>query len=419
MGKALFVSRNARRIDGVEVDSSAIADGYALAYDSASDTITYQLISIDPAGSDTHIQFNDGGSFGGEAAFSWDKATDTLTVDSELAISQRLIKLADTATGAGNDLVIHGSNSDDGSNRGGHVTIKTGYSHSGDGGHFEVQTGDGAVQGMFRIDGDGAFTLGPSLNGYMETGTGGTLTWDIGYNSTRAMGFGETYCYVYQKQQTLPADNGLIDIGATAKGFKDLYLTGTTSTINLAQVATGIGFIKFGNTNQGGQIKGSSSGEINIEARDGYVGVNGWGANGETDNKINIIKGALQSAKKIIVGWDTGNSRFEIESADSSPELLRIFNTNGYLDLEADGDINANDGLLVDPNKNCIAGDADLGGTATDGFLYIPETQAAPSGTPTSATGYAPICLLKNNGGNATLYAYDDSDSAWKSVALS
>lgn len=33
-----------------------------------------------PGGSDTHIQFNDGGSFGGEADFTWDKGTNTLTI---------------------------------------------------------------------------------------------------------------------------------------------------------------------------------------------------------------------------------------------------------------------------------------------------------------------------------------------------
>lgn len=32
-----------------------------------------------PGGSDTHVQYNDGGAFGGEAAFTYNKATDTLT----------------------------------------------------------------------------------------------------------------------------------------------------------------------------------------------------------------------------------------------------------------------------------------------------------------------------------------------------
>lgn len=35
-----------------------------------------------PGGSDTHVQFNDGGSFGGDADFTWNKTTNTLTVGS-------------------------------------------------------------------------------------------------------------------------------------------------------------------------------------------------------------------------------------------------------------------------------------------------------------------------------------------------
>jgi hypothetical protein len=34
-----------------------------------------------PGGSDTYVQYNDGGTFGGEAAFTYDKATNVMTVD--------------------------------------------------------------------------------------------------------------------------------------------------------------------------------------------------------------------------------------------------------------------------------------------------------------------------------------------------
>lgn len=39
----------------------------------------------DPGGSDTHVQFNDSGSFGGDSALTWNKTSDTLTLNGVLA----------------------------------------------------------------------------------------------------------------------------------------------------------------------------------------------------------------------------------------------------------------------------------------------------------------------------------------------
>ena len=48
------------------------------------DDFTWQPLSGgsgSPGGSDTQVQFNDGGSFGGDAGMTYDKATNTMTVD--------------------------------------------------------------------------------------------------------------------------------------------------------------------------------------------------------------------------------------------------------------------------------------------------------------------------------------------------
>jgi hypothetical protein len=50
-----------------------------------------------PGGSDTQVQFNDGGSFGGEAAFSYNKTTDTLSVPNHFT---QIIKANSSAGGA-------------------------------------------------------------------------------------------------------------------------------------------------------------------------------------------------------------------------------------------------------------------------------------------------------------------------------
>jgi len=54
-----------------------------------------------PGGADTNVQYNDGGSFGGEAAFTYNKTTDTLTaVNMAAAFTGNLTGNADTVTNA-------------------------------------------------------------------------------------------------------------------------------------------------------------------------------------------------------------------------------------------------------------------------------------------------------------------------------
>jgi len=55
-----------------------------------------------PGGSDTQIQFNDGGSFGGDADFTWNKTTNALTVNGNLVVGGTLLnQVAVTASTAG------------------------------------------------------------------------------------------------------------------------------------------------------------------------------------------------------------------------------------------------------------------------------------------------------------------------------
>jgi hypothetical protein len=45
---------------------------------------TWSTVSATPGGSDTHVQFNDGGAFGGDAGMFYNKTTDTLTIDNTI-----------------------------------------------------------------------------------------------------------------------------------------------------------------------------------------------------------------------------------------------------------------------------------------------------------------------------------------------
>jgi hypothetical protein len=58
--------------------------------DGVTQTVAYTGQETSPGGSDTYVQFNDGGSFGGDANFTWNTGTDTLTVSGAVDITGAL-----------------------------------------------------------------------------------------------------------------------------------------------------------------------------------------------------------------------------------------------------------------------------------------------------------------------------------------
>jgi hypothetical protein len=56
---------------------------------------TWSTVSATPGGSDTHVQFNDGGAFGGDAGMVYNKTTDTLTIDNTLIVGSIQTNAAD------------------------------------------------------------------------------------------------------------------------------------------------------------------------------------------------------------------------------------------------------------------------------------------------------------------------------------
>ncbi|KPJ85730.1 hypothetical protein AMJ57_01940, partial [Parcubacteria bacterium SG8_24] len=60
--------------------AQAAGSGYVLSNDGSGNLSWSAAGSGSPGGADSYIQYNDGGSFGGEAALSWDDVTDTLDV---------------------------------------------------------------------------------------------------------------------------------------------------------------------------------------------------------------------------------------------------------------------------------------------------------------------------------------------------
>ena len=100
------------------------------------------------AGSDTQVQFNDGGSFGGDAGFTYNKTTDALTVGSV------------TTTGASPQVSAAGNLGISTTASNGNITITP---HS---------TGDIILDGQKWPQADG------SANQYLKTNGSGQLSWD-------------------------------------------------------------------------------------------------------------------------------------------------------------------------------------------------------------------------------------------------
>lgn len=102
-----------------------------------------------PGGSDTDIQFNDSGSFGGAAAFTWDKTTSTVTLtDLTLFNAQSFVTLAAPSTSNGPHVVISGTFSGvlfaNGSSGYGQVGCPSCLNGSGSTTDFQIQSFDSA-----------------------------------------------------------------------------------------------------------------------------------------------------------------------------------------------------------------------------------------------------------------------------------
>ena len=79
-------------------------DNYVLTYDNSAGTISLEAASggsTSPAGSDSQIQYNNGGSFGGDADFTWDDSNNRLVIGSVTSQHDSLSKLTVKGTDAG------------------------------------------------------------------------------------------------------------------------------------------------------------------------------------------------------------------------------------------------------------------------------------------------------------------------------
>lgn len=155
------------------------------------------VLASAPAGSDTQVQFNDGGAFGADSTFTFNKTTDVLGVNNIASQAGTAFTLAATAPASGGtggaagvgitataSHAVIGSGA--GYNAGGSFTFTAGNavgqtSGNANGGGFTVTTGNAA--GSSGTPSAGSFTLtgGAGVNGL--TSAGGSFTFTGGAGS--------------------------------------------------------------------------------------------------------------------------------------------------------------------------------------------------------------------------------------------
>ncbi|MBX4189777.1 hypothetical protein KW791_00545 [Candidatus Parcubacteria bacterium] len=154
----------------------------------ANSTIT---IKATPAGSDTQIQFNDDGTFGGDSDLTWDKTANIFKINGDINFSEttdadKTIKVLDQATANtnGNRLFITGSDGN-GSADGGDLIVSGGDGGvlGGDGGYISFSAGNATGAGRggeFIVYAGGGGETGDGGTAYLVGGDGGSTSGDAG-----------------------------------------------------------------------------------------------------------------------------------------------------------------------------------------------------------------------------------------------
>ena len=145
--------------------------------------ITIPSANASIGGSNTQVQFNDSGAFGGDAGLTYDKTTDTLAVGAISGIAGTFLTItAQDSNDVGGDIVngieISAGNAISGNNAGGGMDASAGNGFgSGDGGGFQFSGGNGEPSLGTGNGGDVQFYAG---DGGGAGGNGGNFILEAG-----------------------------------------------------------------------------------------------------------------------------------------------------------------------------------------------------------------------------------------------
>lgn len=186
-----------------------------------------------PGGSDTQVQFNDGGSFGGDTAFTWNKTTNSLTVGLENSTGSILTPTATTADTTGGSLdIISGDGNSLGD--GGALSIASGVGgDTGSGGNISITSGASG-----GTSGNGGFFLVEAGSGTGATFTGGNIQLKPGAGLSGAT---DGYLYITDPTSAISAKFNTTSLATSDKTFTFPNTSGTfalTSDVTVSKVGT-------------------------------------------------------------------------------------------------------------------------------------------------------------------------------------
>ena len=246
--------------------------------------------SATPAGNDTEVQFNDGGSFGSDTSFTFDKTTSTLTVDN---LSGSLTKLSDGSSYliAGNNVVIvTGSN--------GSITISS--TAAGGGGVSDFF--DSTTAGSIFTTGSTAFKGQENIDSPFDKGS-------------------DVFFYVSGSTSSKSLFGGDVVVSGSISTENDLSVLGTTLSYqgfsgSLTKLTDGSSYLVAGNNVT---IVTGSNGSVTISST-----ASGSGAPGGVDTNVQFNDG----------GSFGGDTSFTFNKSTST---LTVDNLSGSLTKLVDG----------------------------------------------------------------------------------
>lgn len=288
---------------------------------------SWQSVTTSPAGSDTYVQFNDGGAFGAEAGFAYNKTTNTLSSE-KLALG--------TAGAASGVLTLSGSTS-------GTVTLQSAaaagtYSltlPTSDGNSGEVLTTDGSgvlswaasaggspggSSGQLQYNNAGAFG---GTSGITTTGTELTIASGTKTASTPVLDISQTWNNAavtftgLQFNATNTASNA-------ASLLMDLQVSGT-SNFSVSRSGAVVATTSYGFPSNTAALKPLSSNRLGLGPGNGYLLLGVSSASLDLGIPLSFCNTANQGGQDLYLYRDAAGTLAQRNGTNA--QTLRVYNT--------------------------------------------------------------------------------------------
>jgi hypothetical protein len=359
-----------------------------------------------PGGSTTQLQFNDGGSFGGDDGLTWDKTNNILYIGTTSTNGILQGSAPATTTSTGTSITIKGGSGGSTSGAGGGITIQAGDvpgSSNATGADVTItggQAGGTSNAGRVVINGGAAAATAGSRGGsVLIKGANGTSTGTGSKGGDVTLTAGDTVGSIGTTSAGVFLNSGNGDAAGLSAGGP-ITLTagngGTNANGGTINLVAGTG----GGTN-------GNAGPVNITAGDGGTSKNGGAVTitGGTAGSSNGVGGAVN----INAGAATGGNGGAVNVTASA----------GVGTNKSGGDITLTPGAATGtgtPGNVVLNGSGSaLSTSAKGGFTCLPTCAGTPTGTPgTVPTGCVPMVFDTTN---SKFWIY--TGGAWKGVVLS